>query len=652
MLKLAASKYIRRTDGLTMHKLRTLTLALAWFGYSAWSCAQPNATADTTGMSSDYEQGAQLASQGRSKEALPLLEAARAKASTANLPLWQAKIDRRLGRMYCDKGRDSLGLALMGQSVAAYEAAGNTTEALRTEADMGWLEGRAGEQVQGIQRLRDTQARFLALGDSTGAAYCMGKEASLLINAGGHEKAIVLLRQAAGITERHNDPYLGWILCDLSHAQQNAGDSEASVLAAEGAIQVLSASDDRRGESYALVLRAIALNELGRHAEALADAQRSLVVFDRRYAAADAYEAQGNALLGLGRPKEALEMFNTARTSARESGNMAMYMIMEEPLSKALAATGDHKQAYEKLRHYYDFMKSCGMLDASNDIARMEMEHEFATKHLTDSLELAKREAIARSENELRLSKAHNTRNLFIAGGAIVLLIAIGLWLRLRYVRRSREAILKAQAQLVESEKRREAEEVRTRIARDMHDEIGSELTKIRLITARPGAQNGEAMATIAGLAAQAHGSMHDVVWAVDPTHDSARSLVTHAEQFAQRMLEGSTVAHELHFELEGEDRTLDPARKRNIFLLMKEALNNAIKYADARKIRVALEVTGNTFDMHVSDDGKGFDPQGHELGGNGLANMRARARALGAELEITSAPGGGCTVHASGRLA
>ena len=636
-----------------MQPPRTISLVLSIGLLANVVVAQPlgpDPGIDTTGISAAYEQGALFASQGRAKEAIPLLNAVREKATAANLPLWQAKIDRRLGRMHCDKGRDSLGLALMQQAVDGYLRAGAVIEALRTEADMGWLEGRAGEQVRGIERLRDVNKRFLAQGDSTGAAYCLDKEASLLIKVGDHEKAIALLKRAAGIAERHKDTYLGWILGDLSHALNNARDHEASEEAAERAIHELAAANDRRGESWALVLRAASLNELGRHEEALVDAQRSQVVFDRSYSAADAYEAEGHALMGLGRPKEALERFNAARANARENGNMPLYLSLEEPLSSAAAATGDHKLAYEKLRHYFDFMKNCGMLDASNDIARMEMEHELATRRLTDSLELAKREAVARSENELRLSEAHNTRNLVIAGAAIVFLIALGLWLRLRYVRRSREAILEAQAQLVESEKQREAEQVRTRIARDMHDELGSDLTKIGLLAATSGRANG-AGNDIAALAMKAHGALHDIVWAVDPAQDSARSLVAHAEQFAQRMLDGSDAEHELRFEIEGDDRMLDPMRKRNIFLLMKEALNNAIKYAEARRIGVALYITGNAFELRVHDDGKGFDPQTQGPGGNGLSNMRARARALGAELEIISAPGRGCSVHASGVL-
>lgn len=636
---------------------RFFTALLTWCGCAASLCTQagpqrPPLPADTIGLSADYEAGVALATQGRAKEAAPILNAVRDRATAANLPLWQAKIDRRMGRMYCDKGRDSLGLALMAQAVATYERAGATIEALRTEADMGWLEGRAGDQVRGLERLRHTQKRFLAEGDSTGAAYCLDKEASLLINVGDHDKAIVLLEQAVGITTRHKDPYLGWVLCDLSQALANQGDHAGSAEAADRSIAVLAEIDDRRGESYALTLKAFALDELGRYEEALVAAQRSQTVFERNYSLADALNAEGLAYMGLNRPKEALDRFNAARTNAKENGNMALYLSLEEPISKAAAATGDHKQAYEKLRHYYDFMKNCGMLDASNDIARMEMEHEFATKHLTDSLDLAKREAIARGENELRVSKAHNTRNLVIAVASIVLLMAVGLWLRLRYLRRSREAILQAQAQLVESEKRREAEEVRSRIARDMHDEIGSDLTKIGLLAAQHKGQGNGAVTEIAAVAAQVRGSLHDIVWAVDPRHDSMRSLLTHAELYAQRMLADTGGQHDLRFELKGNDRSIDPARKRNVFLLLKEALNNALKYAKAERVGVAFEVNDAGFDLRVNDNGVGFDPQALAHEGNGLRNMKARAEALGAALEIISRPGGGCTVHVSGPLA
>lgn len=620
------------------------------FGH--FSGQQEEPAVDTTRLRTDLEQGALLAKEGRAEEAEELLLSVRARAVAGALPLWQARADRHLGRMHFMSGKDSSGTVLLERAADACNDAGAHHEASLILAELGWREGRAGSRVQGIERLRNARSALLVMGDPLGAAYCMQKEADIYADAGQFSTAIGLFTEAAAIEEHANDPHLGMTLCELSHALGCTGDDTGALATAEQAIEVLGAANDARGVSYAHVLKADALNELGRYQEALSAAQRSERIFDRHYGVCDAYMAEGIALLNLNRPKEALGRFNEARSLASEAGNMALALSLEEMIAKAAAATGDHRLAYEKLQHYYDFMKSCGMLDASNDIARMEMEHEFTTRHLTDSLELAKRQAIAIRDNELRLSRERNTRNLIIAGAAVAILVAIGLWLRLRHLRRTRDMILRTQVQLVQSEKRREAEEVRTRIARDMHDEIGSDLTKIGLVAAQARGQEEEAMSEIAGLASRVRGSLNDIVWAVDPRHDSVRALVIHAEQYTQRMLDNHTARHELRFELNGTDRAIDPARKRNIFLLLKEALNNAVKYASAERVQVSLGISDAAFELCVSDNGIGFDPNMRGREGNGLRNMRSRAEALGAVFEIISTPGSGCSVRVSGPLA
>ncbi len=190
-------------------------------------------------------------------------------------------------------------------------------------------------------------------------------------------------------------------------------------------------------------------------------------------------------------------------------------------------------------------------------------------------------------------------------------------------------------------------------LARDIHDEIGSELTKITLLGGlakqRLAQSLGEATETverIRGLSKGLGNTLSDVVWAVDPQHDSVQALVDHARDFCQRMLEGTSIKAILHFDHLGPDRPIDTITKRHIFLVLKEALNNALKHASAHTIEVRLETTVDGYRLLVKDDGIGYAkaPQG-----NGLGNLRERAQQLGATIDISSTPSAGTTVEMRG---
>jgi len=253
-------------------------------------------------------------------------------------------------------------------------------------------------------------------------------------------------------------------------------------------------------------------------------------------------------------------------------------------------------------------------------------------------------------------------RFAFVTIALVVLLGAI-LFASYRSVRKSalalrtkNDELMRMQDQLVTSEKKREAEVVRTRIARDIHDEIGGELTKIKLLgdevrrnlTDQPKAALVN-LASINTAAQQANAALHDIVWATDPGSDTVRSLVDHARSLAMRMLEGSEMGT-MEFMHQGPDRPIAPEWRRDMLRFMKEAMNNALKYAGPTRIDVSLSTTNSDFDLRVKDLGSGFDPT-TAIAGNGLRNLRSRAASMGAAVEIDASPDHGCSVHMHGPL-
>lgn len=291
------------------------------------------------------------------------------------------------------------------------------------------------------------------------------------------------------------------------------------------------------------------------------------------------------------------------------------------------------------------------------DVVRREVERmQRRGIQVADSLRQVAALLDQERMHQQRMTEERARRDLLITAIGVVIIVALFTWSRLRLVRRKNAEILDAQEKLLASEKAREAEQVRTRIARDVHDDISGDLTKIGMLgtavrdeMAQDPAQAAQHVERIKELSRNVGRSLQDIVWAVDPARDSARELVDRAALHTERMLAHAGVSSTVAFGHTGTDVELDPATRRDIYLLLKEALNNALKYADARHLQVTLLTRAEGFELCVKDDGKGFDAQAAMNNGNGLGNMEARAKQLGATWSVRSALGAGTEIRAQG---
>jgi len=189
----------------------------------------------------------------------------------------------------------------------------------------------------------------------------------------------------------------------------------------------------------------------------------------------------------------------------------------------------------------------------------------------------------------------------------------------------------------------RALENLRLRIARDLHDEVGANLGTISLLSQMMEQTPSSTDATqVRSIAAQTVDTLRDIVWFIDPTHDRLSDLVARLHETARVMLP----ALEFQFEQAGDfDSTnLSLAFRRNVPPLFKETLHNLLKHAHATKVEIAVSRRGDEFQFCVRDNGVGFDP-GQRHAGNGLKNLRRRAAEIGGTVKIDSRSGAGTTV-------
>jgi signal transduction histidine kinase len=192
----------------------------------------------------------------------------------------------------------------------------------------------------------------------------------------------------------------------------------------------------------------------------------------------------------------------------------------------------------------------------------------------------------------------------------------------------------------------------RARIARDIHDDFGTRLT--RLVLESEVGQSEAGPETVArgrfsrigeGLR-EALEAMDEVLWAVNPRHDTVSDFVTYVCEYAQNFLQPSGIQCLLEVEPHMPALEFDLPLRRSLLLAVKEAINNAAKHAGATKLWLKIHRRESTLVVVVEDDGKGFDPAQADGQRHGMGNMIQRMREVGGRCLVVSQPGTGCRME------
>lgn len=195
-------------------------------------------------------------------------------------------------------------------------------------------------------------------------------------------------------------------------------------------------------------------------------------------------------------------------------------------------------------------------------------------------------------------------------------------------------------------------EKLRNRVARDLHDDMGSTLSTINILSSMAKTKmNADPVKTTEYLSKITDNSqrmmeaMDDIVWSIKPSNDSMQKITARMREFATSVLEAKEI--DLGFVVDEKvyDVKLGMEARRDFFLVFKEAVNNAAKYSKATMVTIIIDIHGKKLELTVKDNGIGFDVAGAD-GGNGLGNMRKRADAMNGQVRVKSEKGTGTEVN------
>lgn len=339
------------------------------------------------------------------------------------------------------------------------------------------------------------------------------------------------------------------------------------------------------------------------------------------------YLSWGKYELSRSKVRESVQLTDSARDKRLLESNYYSLARIDSQL-------GNFKSAYinmmKSIRYHND------LYNEENVRKREGYKAEFEMEKSKDQLR------ILSAESEMKtaiVSKQKQQKNLVITGTSILLIAGVYWFQRYRNKKRKQN--------------QQEIAEERLRISRDLHDEIGATLSGIamysHMVKGSLDTNNTNLAIQSANIIQESSTEMvhklNDIVWLIKPQNETMEALIERLKNFTTEICATKNIVPEIKVTPEAASNTPPLDKRKNIYLICKEAINNAVKYSGATELAVHFIGKEKWLHIIVKDNGQGFNPDSNKHG-NGLNNMRDRAEQIDGILNINTAPGIGCRVE------
>lgn len=485
---------------------------------------------------------------------------------------------------------------------------------------------------------------YLKQSDSLNSYLIESNIASTYYTSGSYDKALKYLDKSIAFFQKNS------LKRQLSNSYVTLGNISLSKTDTIKAIGYFEKAEEVATEAKNYVGLASALNNLSTIYNGLNDIDKSTSYIKRAIEIRESIGALGD----LESAKLTLAMNNFTLGKIKQSKEI-LYQI--KPYLKKTKANDKLQNLYETLMLIHAFEKNIDSLNFYSKVYKQTLNTNIGETNLKYSQEIEAKYETEKKEKEIIIQRAAlaenklnlNRKNIQLLGLGIVavLLSILGYLLynqqKLRNKQLQKEAELK-QA-LVRIETQNKLQEQRLRISRDLHDNIGAQLTfiisSIENLQYGFNIKNEKLNKKLVGISAFTKDTIYelrDTIWAMNKSEISLEDLQTRISNFVEKADKHSEA---IQFQFLLSDNIVDEiiftsVKGMNIYRIVQEAIHNAIKYADAKNISVKVSKESNQLCIDIVDDGKGFDVNGVS-DGNGLNNIRKRAKDINASIAIES---------------
>ncbi|WP_300604636.1 tetratricopeptide repeat-containing sensor histidine kinase [Niabella sp.] len=464
------------------------------------------------------------------------------------------------------------------------------------------------------------------VGDDYSASISLNSIGNIHIVLGNYNDAIAYFRKSLPIAQKANN-MLGMAMNynNIGEAYEYMGKLDSADSYYKQSLFYNKQINNHKG-------LAICYNSIGNVLKKQNRVQEAIALFEKAKRITDTlgdglysannYNNLGNAYLLLHQYDQARNMFFDALGIARSIGTMTEIKSAYEGLMKLNETTMhlDSALRYSKLFKQY----SDSIVTESNNRHVRQMEAIYDTE-----------------KEQARIAFLETTRKndrIFLFGALVLFLLILtsGILYYLRY-------------RLLERNKRLSQElEIRSQIASDLHDDMGSTLSSIHIFSEllrTSGTNKEELLTKIEANAKDTLDALDDIIWLVKPSNDKFSNLCQHIREYAVPMFQSKNIQFQIDFPESISEIPLPMDTRRNIFLIVKESVNNLVKYSKCTEASIIARNEESVIFFAVKDNGIGFDAD-KLTDRNGVKNMRSRAQKMNAGIRITTSCGKGTQVE------
>lgn len=523
------------------------------------------------------------------------------------------------------------------QALAASVRTGNRYTQTRAYYNLARIYTEQGDYAAALDPSLDGLALARTMRNPRVLLFQLVQAGRIEIALGDYATATTYLTEARRLVPAAHDPlgtgYVHFGLGDISRAQ--------------GHWEAARRSYAETAASYAKVFTGKAMLPIELNQAEMTDrlgdhlaARRAAYALLRRAQAAQAPEQLAQTTLLLAQTWLATARPDSARRYAARSlaaARPAHLRLLARDAALALARASDQLGEGRTAYHYQVLAGAYADSIAGEDTRRRAAALQAQASRSQQQSQIALLRQQARLQSQQQELERLQFRQTALGLAALVgLVLALAGYLLWRY--RRREA--------------RRQEALRTRIAADLHDEVGSMLTQISMQSTllREGrhapAQQQNYLDQMAEASRRAARQMSDAVWSIDARYDSAASLLDRLRDHAHEVLTPTGIELDFGADAAVEAAAVPLATRQALYYIYKEALHNVVKHARARQVQVRLRVLGGQLEFAIRDDGQGA-VVASRAGGQGLPNMRMRAQAVGGTVQVKEGgPGLGLVVR------